>query len=89
MTMTVYGLSQGSSEDYRNKANLYFALQAAGYPIPQELVDYFGGEQPHIEDGQEVEIPTTPWSSGTSTGVEMYLASVPNGIVTLRFIVTP
>lgn len=88
MTMHVVGFSEGSSDEYIAKANAYFACLNAGIEIPSELVEYFGGQPPQIEDGIEVEIPSSPWSDETNSGVEIDPGAVPNGVRKIRFFVT-
>lgn len=43
------------TEEYKKKVAAYRALEDAGLDIPQELVDYFNGEEPD-EDGIKVKI---------------------------------
>lgn len=54
MDISVKGIVE-PTEDYNKKLEAYYACEKAGIDIPDELLEYFNGEEP-LKEGMEVKI---------------------------------
>lgn len=77
---SVVGIEPGSSDEYLTKATAWRACVAAGVNLPDALVDYFGGSEPVLQEGSEVEIPYTE----TEGGLDIERSAVPDNVKTIR-----
>jgi hypothetical protein len=63
---------------------IWDACKAASVPVPDEVVNFFDGEDPDPA-GVEVELPAREWSDEYRRGFELDVAAIPRQIRTIRF----
>jgi hypothetical protein len=60
------------------------ACIAAGIEMPDEVDEFFGGEDPDPQ-GQEVEIPHQDWQDDHRQGIEVKTEDIPERVKVIRF----
>jgi len=63
---------------------IWDACEAAGIPVPGEVGEFFGGDDPDPA-GVEVELPTREWSGDSGAGYELDVSAIPPQVKTIRF----
>lgn len=90
MSMSMHVLAvKPADEEYQRKASAYRACEAARVLIPQELVDFFGGEEPD-STGTTMSIDRlheicAPWKEDSSQGFQVDITKLPPGTRFVRF----
>ena len=77
---------QPPDDNWKTKKAAWDACETAGVPIPPELLEFFGGEEPD-DNGREIDITmaTTPWGTESSEGFEIEIAKLPPNTKIIRF----
>lgn len=85
MSTHVIGFVPPDGRWARMKA-IWDACTAANVPIPAEVGEFFGGEEPD-DAGVEVELPVTPWDDrgGGRAGYELDVSLIPKHVKIIRF----
>jgi hypothetical protein len=83
-------------EQWQKYRDVYFACQAAGIKLPQEIEYYFDGREPS-ENGMEIELEpnygekankegsVVRWQNEHGSGYEVDLSKLPKNVKHLRF----
>jgi hypothetical protein len=84
MSTSVIGFIPPDEHWERMKA-VWDACCAGGVPVPDEVVTFFGDEEPDPA-GVEVELPLREWKNRLSSeGYELDVAAIPEHVKTIRF----
>ncbi len=73
-----------AGEEWRKMKVVWDACGAAGIAVPDEVAEFFGGEEPDPA-GVEVELPLRKWNSEMGQGYELDVAGIPAHVKTIRF----
>lgn len=86
MSTHIVGFRQ-ADEQWKKMKAAWDACAAAGLRPPQEVVDFFDGENPKDKIGQEVDIggAKEPWSNDYAAGFEIDIEKLPKGVKVIRF----
>lgn len=84
MSTHVTGFAPADEQWAKMKA-AWDACIAADVPVPDEVVDFFGDEEPDPA-GVEVELPLREWNGGLAgAGYELDVSAIPSQVQVLRF----
>lgn len=66
---------------------IYEACSKAGVEIPEEVEDFFDGEEPGDRPGMEVKITDSleEWEDDSRSGFEMDVSKLPKDVKKIRF----
>ena len=87
MSMSVVGFLPPDEQWLKMKA-AYDACKAIGVEPPEEVEDFFNGEDPGDAPGKEVQLEgngAKEWRSDGSEGFEVELARLPKSVKFVRF----
>jgi hypothetical protein len=72
-------------EQWAKMKAVWDACCAGGIPVPDEVVSFFGDEEPDPA-GVEVELPLRKWNGGEKgAGFELDVTAIPEHVKILRF----
>lgn len=89
MGMSTYVVGYRAPDaEWKKKALAWVACIDAGVEPPDELEEFFDGQDPSEQDGCEVSIrkATTEWSGDGKAGLELDLEKLPPGVKIVRFV---
>ena len=85
----VKGFVSPENENYKKHAKVLIACIEAGISeLPKETAEYFGSKCPEeylLEEKLEVEIPIREWDNEYSSGFEIIVSEIPDGVHKIRF----
>lgn len=86
MSMHVIGY-QPADEQWKKMKAAWDACAAAGIDPPDEVIDFFDGENPGDSPGKEVDINNgvTGWQAEGRDGYEVDITALPPGVRFVRF----
>lgn len=89
MSTHVTGFISPENENYKKHSKVLIACIEAGISkLPKETAEYFGSKYPEkylLEEKLEVKIPTSKWSNEYSSGFEIIVSEIPDGVHKIRF----
>ena len=89
MSTHVIGFISPENENYKKHSKVLIACIEAGISeLPKETAEYFGSKYPEkylLEEKLEVKIPTNEWSNEYSSGFEIIVSEIPDGVHKIRF----
>ena len=89
MSTHVTGFVSPENENYKKHSKVLIACIEAGISeLPKETAEYFGSEYPEkylLEEKLEVAIPTREWNNEYSSGFEIIVSEIPDGVHKIRF----
>ncbi len=71
-------------EKYQRMRAVYEACERAGTSTPQEVLDFFEGEEPS-DNGTILPIDSIEYKGYMSEGLEVDITSLPKGVKVIRF----
>jgi len=84
MSTYVYGFTDPSEKTYAKYKKIYDLCMKENVQLPEEVEEYFDYENP--ENKLQVELPVTEWDDGDmSSGFELNVADIPEGVHKIRF----
>jgi hypothetical protein len=91
MGMNVYALGFGTqTAQWKKSVRKYKELEYEGKDIPNELENFLGCDDPD-ETGPPMELGKckSDWSDESTWGIEIDVSKIPEGVKTIRFVVSP
>lgn len=89
MSTHVTGFVSPENENYKKHSKVLIACIEAGISeLPKETAEYFGSKYPEkylLEEKLEVKIPTSEWKNEYSSGFEIIVSEIPDGVHKIRF----
>ena len=88
MSTHVVGFITEENETYKKHLAVLKACHYANVSLPKETAEYFGDDSPELylaEEKLEVEIPVSKWEDPSSSGFELNVSDIPEGVVKIRF----
>ena len=89
MSTHVTGFVSPENENYKKHSKVLIACIEAGISeLPKETAEYFGSKYPEkylLEEKLEVKIPTSERSNEYSSGFEIIVSEIPDGVHKIRF----
>ncbi len=74
-------------ERWQQMKAVYDACTAAGIDVPDEVMRFFNYEGPDPA-GVVIDIPSREWKSDYYSGTEVDVADIPDGVRTIRFVIS-
>ena len=71
-------------ETWQKMKAIWDACETAQIPVPDEVEEFFGGEDPDPA-GVEVKLPVREWHGEGEAGYELDVASIPPQVQVIRF----
>lgn len=71
-------------ETWQKMKAAWGACCTAGVPVPDEVCDFFAGEDPD-PSGVETDLPVRSWREGMRQGFELDVADIPPHVKVIRF----
>lgn len=89
MSTYVKGFISSDNDDYKKHSKVLMACIDAGVSeLPKETAEYFNSNYPDeylLEEKLEIDIPIKEWSAEGSSGFEILISEIPDGVHTIRF----
>jgi len=90
MSTRITGYVSPENENYKKHAKVLNACIEAGISeLPKETAEYFGSKCPEkylLEEKLEVNIPASKWNTEYSSGYEIIVSEIPDGVHKIRFV---
>lgn len=89
MSMYIRGFISKEDDIYKKQCAVLRACYDGGISeLPKETAEYFNSPYPDIcliEEKIEIEIPVTEWNEDMSSGYELKISDIPEGVEIIRF----
>ena len=89
MSTHVTGFVSPENENYKKHAKVLNACIEAGVSeLPKETAEYFGSKYPEkylLEEKLKIKIPIKEWGNSYSSGFEIIVSEIPEGVHKIRF----
>lgn len=88
MSVSIHAVGfRGKDEKWDQMKSIWETCQNAGVSIPDEVEDFFGGENPGDKPGLEIDIDeaSQEWSDDHREGFEIDISKLPKGLKFIRF----
>lgn len=89
MSTHVTGFVSPENENYKKHSKVLIACIEAGISeLPKETAEYFGSKYPEkylLEEKLTIEIPVKKWGNDYSSGFEIIVSEIPDGVHKIRF----
>lgn len=87
MSTDVVCLRDNKDKEYQAKLKILLSCQEANIDPPKEVDEYFGGDGIDCDPEYPLEVKFEPreYSDESSSGLEIDIDKLPNGVKTIRF----
>lgn len=89
MSIHIKGFISSKNETYKKHSEILIAcIQAGIKELPKETAEYFGSKCPNkdlLEEKLKIEVPITECSNNHSSGVEIIVSEIPEGVCKIIF----
>lgn len=89
MSTNITGFVSPENENYKKHCKVLTACIEAGIEeLPKETAEYFGSKYPEeelFEEKLQTEMPVKEWGNDYSSGFEIIISEIPEGVHKIRF----